>query len=269
MINKTVFSRRLFFVVVSICYVITFLSASKSLNILNRYSRVLSWRIAFIDTYKNFKSRNPYEIFNAKDSGDDKALVKLQEMAESAGMRLDYVDVSDKKLDKQERVAVLPIKLSLSGPESALISFLGLLRGSEFLNKLVRLSVKPDAKSDNLVQAQIYIEKIDYYGLKYIFRKKSRDAIAQTNVRAGSLFKSFFQSTPKNMNIGASSDTFRDLALVGIVDDGNLKAVIEDKKTQKAVFLKKDDCIGDLCIAQIKESEVLLEGNGNTYSLVL
>jgi len=79
------------------------------------------------------------------------------------------------------------------------------------------------------------------------------------------IFKNFKVNVGRN--IASTTDGFeealKNLNLIGVVDDGEVKAVIEDKKSCKSYFLKKADIISGLSVLQIKDNEVIFEAGGS------
>lgn len=65
----------------------------------------------------------------------------------------------------------------------------------------------------------------------------------------------------------SKEDILKDLTLLGIITGEDNQAIIEDKKTKKTQFLYKGDSIGDLKVIDIKDSEVMLDYNGERIEL--
>ncbi|MBU4589584.1 MAG: hypothetical protein KKG01_01515 [Candidatus Omnitrophica bacterium] len=65
----------------------------------------------------------------------------------------------------------------------------------------------------------------------------------------------------------SKEEILKDLTLLGIITGEDNQAIIEDKKTKKTQFLYKGDSIGDLKVIDIKDSEVMLDYNGERIEL--
>lgn len=229
---------------------------------INRLER----RVAFIDAYRQEQQKSSYERFGASSMDEPQVFLKLQEAAQKAGMHLEHVDGKPVQANRGQEYQVTAFDLIVSGPETGLFELLEGIKHSGFLCRLVSLEVSAEARKQGLIRARMRIEKIDHPRIKAIFQEKKASAGIKRR-----LFKESAQSAAKNIGTSqkARPDLIKDLSLVGIVDDNGRKAVIEDKKTQKSVFLKEGDCLEGFCVSEIGSGEVSLEHEGVRFDLVL
>lgn len=235
-------------------------------------------RLFFINSYKESRGSETLPPRYLGNIDGAQALLVLQRLSEDAGMVLENV-----KLDKEENshdpgCKVTPFELSLSGPEVGLISFLSRIKEIGFVCRLACLRVKANSQEEGVVRAQIRLEKIelarpvsfkDLYGIS--FRRSKGPQEREDIIGKRKLFKNSAPLLSNNVHgtpVGRP-DIVQDLNLVGIVDDHGMRAVLEDKKTQKTLFLGKDDTIEGLRVIDIRANEVVLQGEGATYNLVL
>lgn len=61
----------------------------------------------------------------------------------------------------------------------------------------------------------------------------------------------------------------KDIVLIGVIADENPQAILENKKTQKTFYLRKDQMLEDFKVSDIKEGKVILEREGQMYELNL
>lgn len=229
----------------------------------------LEHRAAFVNAYRQKQKEAIHERFGVGNMDESQVLSKLQETAQRAGMHLEHVDVQPPQTNRDHGYQAVAFDLVVSGSEAGLINFLEGIKISGFLCRLNSLEVLAKARQQGLIRARMRVEKIDHAGIQFVFRKK--DAYAATFAPKRRLFKETASNTVKNVGSSqkARPDRIKDLSLVGIVDDNGRKAVIEDKQSQKTVFLTEGDCLEGFCIVEIGSGEVTLEHEGVTSNLVL
>ncbi len=229
----------------------------------------LEYRTAFVNAYRQKQKETIHERFGVSGMDEPQVLLKLQETAQKAGMHLEHVDVKPSQAKRDHEYQAVAFDLIVSGPEAGLLNFLEGMKISGFLCRLNSLEVSAEARQQGLIRARMRVEKIDHAGIQFVFRKK--DAHAATFVPKRQLFKETASNTVKNVGSSqkARPDRIKDLSLVGIVDDNGRKAVIEDKQSQKTVFLTEGDCLEGFCIVEIASGEVTLEHEGVTFNLIL
>ena len=162
----------------------------------------------------------------------------------------------------------MPFDLSLAGPEQELFNFITNIKKLGFLCRVSGLRIKADAKEDGVLRVQIRLEKIDLPDK--LLQQGLPDTFLPMPMNR-KLFKAVLPIVPKNVHValGGRSDVAGDLILVGLVDDNGKKAVLEDKKTGKTLFLRKDDTIEGLSLVEIRDSEVVLSDGKEQFNLTL
>ena len=204
------------------------------------------------------------------------ALSEVQKLAQDHEIKIENVRLKDPHEVSLKGLvyAASPIELGVGGTESALICFAEGLGKTKFLNRLAHVSVSVDPQNEDKIRAQIRLEKIDIRkfrqpdvtGLPFQHTEPSI-----LKARGAKLFRLPQEMKSKNVLIPLEgrTDIVKDLNLVGIVDDGGRKAVIEDQKTSKTYFLSVGDLISEMKVVEIKDSEVVLEMQGVRYNLLM
>ena len=67
----------------------------------------------------------------------------------------------------------------------------------------------------------------------------------------------------------ATADLVKDITLIGIISGETPQAIIEDKKTQKTLYVTKGQFIGELQVEDIQEGKVILNYKGQKFELYL
>ncbi|MDD5595436.1 MAG: type II secretion system protein N [Candidatus Omnitrophica bacterium] len=67
--------------------------------------------------------------------------------------------------------------------------------------------------------------------------------------------------------VAAEADSIKDINLMGVILGDNPQAIIEDKKTQKTVYVSRGQFIGQFQVEEIKEGKVILNYKGQRYEL--
>jgi hypothetical protein len=212
------------------------------------------------------------------DAGE--ALSAIQKLAKNTGVVLEYIRLKNQEGSRQSDYKIVPFDVSFSGPDAGLMRFLIGVRSLEFLCRITNLHIRSDPGQDGLVKAQMRLEKIDLLpavfakdlsGITLSGENKKNDNEYTDAAEKRKLFKGLFPLLSKNVHVALAGrqDVMRDLNLVGIIDDGGIKAVLEDKKTQKTLFLSKGDSIEGLTVYEIRENEVVFKDGESTFNLVL
>lgn len=245
---------------------------SELIQVQERLSRIKNYVSAVDkDRKKSLLLNKNYEAMEIAE-----ALSEVQKLAQDNGIKIENVrlkdlhEVSSKGID----YSASPIELGVGGTESALIGFATGLEQCKFLNRLAHVSISVDPQNEDKIKAQIRLEKID-------IRKFSQPDMTESLVyhsepsilkaKGAKLFRLPQEMKSKNVLIPLEgrTDVLKDLNLVGIVDDGGRKAVIEDQKTSKTYFLNVGDLISEMKVIEIKDSEVVLEAQGAHYNLLM
>jgi hypothetical protein len=228
-----------------------------SLNINKRFSLI-----------RDYAPRVPVATRKLGNIDEAGALRAIEELARSSGVRLEYIKLKNEEAPARPGYKAMPFDLSLTGPEQGVFDFIANIKKLGFLCRVSGLRIKADGKDDNALRVQIRLEKIDLpnkllqQGLPDTFLAKPMNR---------KLFKAVLPEVPKNVHIalGGRLNVIQDLVLVGLIDDNGKKAVLEDKKTAKTLFLKKDDTIEGLSLIEIRDSEVVLSDGKEQFNLTL
>ncbi|OIO35023.1 MAG: hypothetical protein AUJ74_07885 [Candidatus Omnitrophica bacterium CG1_02_44_16] len=222
-------------------------------------------RFSFIRYYAPRSPIAPRRLNNIDAAG---VLRAMEELASSCGVRLEYIKLKNEEVLKRMGYKVLPFDLSLAGAEQGIFDFITNIRKLGFLCRVSGMHIKAGAKGDDSLHVQIRLEKIELpddlsrQGLFDDFLSKPMNR---------KLFKTTTQEVPKNAHValGGRLNVAQDLVLVGLIDDDGKKAILEDKKTQKTLFLKKDDTIENLRLIEIRDNEVILSDGTGQFNLTL
>jgi hypothetical protein len=230
-------------------------------------------RAYFIASYK--KETPPFLLLRNVDGAQ--ALRELEKLSQETGMVLENA-----RLDKEENFRgpdykALPLSLSLSGPEAGLMKFLGGIKKMGFACRLVCLRVEANLLKEEGVRAQMQLEKIEcarcasFDPHRIVFKRSQAIEASQGLAEERKLFKNPGPGPAKNISAasGGRPDIMQDLSLVGIVEDEERQAVLEDKKTHKTIFLRRDDIFEGLRVVAIRAHELVLQKDNTTYNLVL
>ena len=76
------------------------------------------------------------------------------------------------------------------------------------------------------------------------------------------------QATPERPK-GPAVDVAKKFSLVGILPGAELEAIIEDKETEKTLYLKKGESISGVTVDEIGDGKVVLDFEGAKTTLVL
>ena len=216
---------------------------------------------------RNYAPRGPITSRRLSNIDEAGALRVMEELARSSGVRLEYIKLKNEETPKRAGYKAMPFDLNLGGPEQGLFDFITNIKKLGFLCRISGLRIKADGKEDDTLHAQIRLEKID------LPDKLLQQGIPDTflpMIMNRKIFKAVAPVVPKNVNIsGGRLNVIQDLVLVGLIDDNGKKAILEDKKTQKTLFLKKDDTIEGLSLIEIRDSEVVLSDGKEQFNLTL
>ena len=213
---------------------------------------------------------------NLKGVDISQALLEIQKLADETEIKIENVRLKDVQEVKNGYVYLkTPVELGVYGCEVALGRFMAGLEKLRFLCHMTRLTIRADSKDEDKIRSLIKLEKIDLIksrklGSSFDFGPYPlRVDMQQTGNRR--LFKAPLVLTSKNVRVSLDGrgDVIKDLNLVGIIQDDERKAVIEDRKTSKTYFLSVSDTISDMKVTDIKENEVILEIGSAQYSLTL
>ncbi|MDD2752232.1 MAG: type II secretion system protein N [Candidatus Omnitrophica bacterium] len=75
------------------------------------------------------------------------------------------------------------------------------------------------------------------------------------------------QEGPGAAAVAAEADSIKDINLLGVVLGDNPQAIIEDKKSQKTIYVNRGQFIGQFQVEEIKEGKVILNYKGQRYEL--
>jgi len=221
-------------------------------------------RFSLIRDYASHGTIAPRRLINIDEAG---ALRAIEELARSSGARLEYIKLKNEEISPRSGYKVLPFDLNLAGPEQGFFDSITNIKKLGFLCRVSGMRIHADVREDDALHAQIRLEKIDLpdrllqQGLPDTFLAMSMNR---------KLFKAALPEVPKNVHIsGGRLNVAQDLVLVGLIDDNGKKAILEDKKTQKTLFLKKDDTIEGLSLIEIRDSEVILSDGKEQFNLTL
>ncbi|MDD5653252.1 MAG: type II secretion system protein N [Candidatus Omnitrophica bacterium] len=89
------------------------------------------------------------------------------------------------------------------------------------------------------------------------------------DVQGRQVFGSFSetQEGPGAAAVAAEADSIKDINLLGVVMGDNPQAIIEDKKSQKTVYVNRGQFIGQFQVEDIREGKVILNYKGQRYEL--
>jgi hypothetical protein len=186
------------------------------------------------------------------------ALRAIEELARSSGVRIENIKLKNEGL----------FDLSLAGSEQGIFDFISNIKKLGFLCRVSGLRIKADTKEDGSLRAQIRLEKIDLPGK--LLQEGFADIFLPKPMNR-KIFKTVLPIAPKNIHVALEGrlNVVQDLVLVGLINDNGKKAILEDKKTQKTLFLKKDDIIEGLSLIEIRDSEVVLSDGKEQFNLTL
>lgn len=233
--------------------------------------------LAFIKKEEDFRF-----VYNRERVGGELtvALAELQRVASDAGLHITALRPQQGQECRQgPGVVATPIAMTLEGTEDSFIRFLRELRRLSFLCRPVSLDLAPQRSGDGTMHVQLVVEKIDKARGDRIGRvskpfppldyRAAGDPLASFTPKR--IFKTPAVIKPKNIQAASGEETapLKDLYLVGIVDDGGVRAVIEDKKALKTYFLNTGDRLGQATVVAIKGQEVILEVGREQYTMAL
>jgi hypothetical protein len=85
--------------------------------------------------------------------------------------------------------------------------------------------------------------------------------------------RDFFHSAPavavERTTVAPPVDPLKDLKLIGVIAGDEPQAIVEDKKNQKTIYLRKGQFIGDLQVEDIQEGKIILKGQDGKLELYL
>ena len=235
----------------------------------------------FAPQLKKLEPASFTEIKNLQGVAMAEVFSEIQKLASQEGVVLERIKFNGGGAEGEKQLfRNVSFELSLRSPEAAYLKFLRGLRRLNFLCRVNHLKVRADAKNEGMILSDVYLEKIDILGpvsekdlsqpfLKEGSAEKLQDASGF--LIKGNLFKMPVIKVAKDIQVsqGQGSGILKNLKLVGIVDDGGVKAALEDLKTQKTYFLKEGDSLAGLKLDEIKKDEVIFEAEGAQYSLVM
>jgi len=215
-----------------------------------------------------------------KDADGPTVIVAIRRLAQNSGAAINRFALGLEEVVAKRQTSVLPMELSVVMPQKSLLAFVTGLADLDFLCRIVSLNVKPDTSNDENLRLSLKAERVRILKppTQEVLRRSASDFKA-ADVRLTSavapgrkIFKNIVQPARRIIEaaVGAAEGlAISDLSLVGIIDDGVPKAVVEDKKASKTYYLVKDDEIGGMRVAEILEQEIVLEKAGTRYSLTL
>jgi hypothetical protein len=237
-------------------------------------------RLAVLERMPRAIEKSSFEIMKTDSAG---ALGQIKDLAAQAG-----VSLKDIKFQRAKEIRgvysyqALPIELGICGPETAVLQFLFSFKKIGFLCRVVSVYLNADAANEGLVYGRFVLEKIDLRGpvegwnearlRDFLRRYQDQEKENKDHVFSGKkLFKASLVQKTKNIQVAAfaGKDILKDLNLVGIIRDPEVKAIIEDKKAAKTYFLNVGDRLNELKVAKILDKEVILDANGAQYTLAL
>ncbi|HAJ56985.1 MAG TPA: hypothetical protein DCL35_04365 [Candidatus Omnitrophica bacterium] len=240
----------------------------------------LEGRLSFISRFSGPEGLPIKPVRGFRDADAGQAIGDIRELAQRAGVTIERFAVGLETGSKKNKVSALPVELSVIVPQEGFLSFIAGLRQLDFLARITSLSARPDTLGDENLRLVLKMERLRL--LSPVTRKalmrtamdlklpERKDPFA---LHPGiKIFKNIIQPRRRIADASmAPQETFdaKNFSLVGIIDDGCLKAVIEDKSAAKSCFLVKDDEIGGMRVVEILEQEVVLEGASGRYSLTL
>lgn len=180
----------------------------------------------------------------------------------------------------KDKVYVLPVELSVTVAQNVFPHFVSGLKKLSFLSRITFLSARPDPSGDENLRLTLKVERLRLSSpvSQEVLSKAAMDfelPVPESRLpvpKNARIFKNRIRSGRSMVNVPLPSGEAFDVGnygLVGIVNDGSLKAVVEDKRAGKSCFLSQDDEIGGMRVAEILEQEVVLEGVSGRYSLIL
>lgn len=223
-------------------------------------------------------------LYQKRDRVDTtEVLASLESLALQTGVVISGIRPKEtaKSGSGSRTYTTIPLDLEIYAKEGSLARFIAGLGSLDFLCRVVQLTIAPDTKSDKGVIGQLRLEKIDSLPLhgpleqKTLFGvlpetfKRQKEYLSLAAQRQ--LFKTPLAARPKNVQISliGENDFIKNFSLVGIIEDGTSKAVVEDKRSGKTYFLNVQDSLGDFKVTQIKQGELLLEASGVSYTLTM
>ena len=203
-------------------------------------------------------------------------LLEIQKVALEDDVKIENIRLQDsREINNGSIYQKTPIELDVSGSESSFARFMAGLEQCNFLCRVAHLTIASDPGSEDAIKGLVRLEKIDLIKWRdsdsSFDLRPERPRPYEAKAQLRKLFKSPLVLRPKNVQVALDGlgDVIKDLNLVGIIQDGTRKAVIEDKKTAKTYFLRAADSIGDMKVSEIKEDEVILEAAGGSFTLTL
>lgn len=204
------------------------------------------------------------------------ALLQLQNLGQDTGLNILSIHPKVVKKGRMgEPYRKTLIELNARGPEASLIAFLSGLRTCGFLCQISRLRINADRSEERMLSVQAILEKIDVLNISaeapYFAASKQQNEETFAVKHTRRLFKSPRIVAPKIVHVSGAdpAEAIKNLSLVGIIEDGERKAVIEDRKSAKTHILKQNDDMAGLVIKEIGEGVVVLEAAGTAFRLDL
>lgn len=87
------------------------------------------------------------------------------------------------------------------------------------------------------------------------------------DIEGRQIFGTFSGQQESLAQVAAEADSIKDINLLGVILGDNPQAIIEDKKTQKTVYVSRGQFIGQFQVEEIKEGKVILNYKGQRYEL--
>lgn len=260
-------------------------TAATSLS-LGRLSLLTSGRIAqaqvrlsFLERHgSDFPTASGIDSMNMRKSDAASVVAEVRRAAEQNGVVVERLAVGSEEASAKEHASLLSLDVNASLPQSKLLSFLGSFKNFDFLCRVISLKIKPDRAQDDRLQLSLRLERVNLSAPPSLsaIRRAASDFKPHRQGRVGTSVRSIFKKpvessgrTIQPVRVAGDDTGIKDLNLVGIITDGETRAVIEDKKASKTYYLVKDDEIAGMRVAEILQQEVILEKNGERTSLTL
>lgn len=196
------------------------------------------------------------------------ALLEIQQLAGRQNVVIERITLQgDPAADREGRIIVTPLELSLRCSEVSLMRFLREIKRLDFLCRIERLGIAGDPAAGGMVRGRLSLAKIDIVAAGPWMIRTAPELLPFSPAR--NLFSAASSAGPENTRADAQSpkDVVGNLALVGIINDGTLQAAIEDRKRSRSYFLVQGDVFSGMKVVAIRKNEVILEKDGVSYNL--
>lgn len=240
----------------------------------------LNNRLLFVK--KNFPRQGDFTAppGHRQEADAAQTIAGIRQTAQSEGLCVNRLSLKSEDVSKEKNLSVLPLEFSATAPQRAFLPFMTRLKNLDFLCRVVFLNARPDPSNDANLLLSLKLERLNLLSPISLETLKSSavdfkvDAVLASGIATNerSIFKNILPPL-RRADQRASPDpnalNIKDLNLAGIIDNGQLKAIIENKKEAKTYYLVKGDEISGLFIADILNQEVILERGQERYRLTL